>query len=127
NPEGRLKPGAFATALVTVGTRENRPVAPEEALVATRSGYQIYLVEDGRAHARPVQTGLRRDGLVEITDGLAAGEVIVQSGHMRVNAGSPVNMLDAENSGTPDADAPSSDRESVRSENAEATSSGGSP
>lgn len=93
NPERKLKPGAFATGLVTVGKRENRPVVPAEALVAIRSGYMVFVVEDGRARSREISVGLRRDGVVEITEGLQPGETIVRSGHMRVNPGMPVKIV----------------------------------
>jgi membrane fusion protein (multidrug efflux system) len=94
NSDNRLKPGGFATAVVTVGTRENRPVVPAEALVATRTGYMVFVIEDGVAEARKVATGLRREGMVEITDGLQPGEAIVHSGHMRLEHGREVEVVD---------------------------------
>ncbi|MEX2381116.1 MAG: efflux RND transporter periplasmic adaptor subunit [Opitutales bacterium] len=93
NQDGRLSPGAFATAVVTVGERENAPVVPEESLVGTRTGYIIFVIEDGIARLREVRTGLRRDGLVEITEGLQPGERVVRSGHMRLDAGSSVKIV----------------------------------
>ena len=78
NPDGLLKPGAFATALVTVNVREARPVVPEEALVATRLGYLVFTVEGGIARAREVRIGLRQDGMVEIREGLQVGDRVVQ-------------------------------------------------
>lgn len=93
NLDKQLKPGAFATALVTVGERKN-PVVPSEALVATRTGYMVFVVEDGRARARDVETGLRREAEVEITEGLNPGELVVRSGHMRLDPGMPVNIVD---------------------------------
>lgn len=93
NPNQELKPGAFATALVTVGARENRPMVPSEALVATRTGYMLFVVEDGVAHSRPVEIGLRHGDEVEITSGLRPGELVVRSGHMRLDPGVLVNIL----------------------------------
>lgn len=93
NPDNRLKPGGFATGVVTVGTRENRPVVPAEALVATRTGYMVFVIEGGVAEARSVETGLRREGIVEITEGLQVGETIVRSGHMRLEHGREVEIV----------------------------------
>lgn len=93
NPEAQLSPGAFATAVVTIGERENRPVVPDEALVGTRAGYTVFVVENGIAHSRPVETGLRRDGLVEIREGLEVGERVVRSGHMRLEEGDEVREV----------------------------------
>ncbi|MGQ9426530.1 efflux RND transporter periplasmic adaptor subunit [Gilvimarinus sp. F26214L] len=95
NPDNELKPGAFATALVTVGQRENQPVLPSEALVATRSGYMVFVVEEGRAVSRNVQTGLRSGNAVEIMEGLNPGELVVRSGHMRLDPGMPVEVVDS--------------------------------
>lgn len=90
NAEGLLKPGSFATAEVTVDTREQVPVVPEEALVATRAGYLAYVIEEGTARRREVTVGLRVPGLAEVREGLAPGETVVKSGHMRLSDGSPV-------------------------------------
>lgn len=94
NPDGRLKPGAFATASVTVDIRENRPVVSAESLVATRSGYTVYVVENERAHARNVRTGLRQQGRVEILDGLELGDQVVRTGHLRLSGGERVTITD---------------------------------
>lgn len=91
NPERRLSPGAFATAVVTVGERENQPVVPEESLVGTRTGFMVFVIEEGLAYSREVQTGLRRDGIVEIREGLQLGDRVVRSGHMRLEEGARVS------------------------------------
>lgn len=93
NPQHELKPGAFATALVTVGTRTDRPMVPSEALVATRTGYMLFVVEEGIALSRAVEIGLRNEDEVEIISGLSLGELVVRAGHMRLNSGAAVNII----------------------------------
>ncbi len=88
--ENLLRPGGFAAVDLVVGVREEALVIPEEALVPTRTGYQVFVVEDGRAQKREVEIGLRKPGLVEITAGLSAGETVVRSGHMALSEGDPV-------------------------------------
>lgn len=86
NPSASLKPGAFATAVLTIGLREDRPVIPEEALVATREGYFVFVAgPDNKARRRKVTTGIRDPGVVEITSGLSPGEQVIRSGHMRLS------------------------------------------
>lgn len=92
NTEGRLRPGSFGTARVLLSQREDLPVLPEEALVGTRDGYIVFVVEDGVARRREVVTGLRESGLVAIAEGLSPGEVVVRLGHQRVNDGSRVEI-----------------------------------
>jgi membrane fusion protein, multidrug efflux system len=93
NREGLLKPGIFGQATVEIETRENRPVIPEEALVALREGYMVFVVRDGVAHRRSVQLGLREPGRVEITSGLEIGEEVVRIGHMQLSEGDPVHIV----------------------------------
>lgn len=93
NPDALLKPGTFATAVLTVGVHENALTIPEEALIATREGYMVFVVDDeNRARRRSVEIGLRNPGRVQITDGLEAGERVVRTGHMRVADGSPLDI-----------------------------------
>lgn len=92
NEGALLKPGAFASATVTVAELPGRTVVPEEALVATRDGYVVFVVREGRARRREVETGLRRPGAVEITEGIEPGERVVRSGHMRLSDGTPVEV-----------------------------------
>lgn len=94
NPELELKPGAFATAVVSVGERVDRPVVSSESLVATRTGYRVYVVEDDRAQARDVRLGMREDGMVEILEGVGAGERVVRTGHLRLTDGDRVSVTD---------------------------------
>ncbi len=94
NQEQELRPGLFATATVTVGERVERPVVPEEALVATRRGYMVFVVAEGRAVGREVETGLRYEGIVEIVDGLSVGEQVVRQGHLRLSGGEAVRVED---------------------------------
>lgn len=94
NPEGRLMPGAFASAELVLALRENRPVIPEQALVATREGYIVYIVDpsSNTARSREVQTGLREPGLVEILEGVSPDELVVVYGHMQLDDGYSVNI-----------------------------------
>jgi membrane fusion protein, multidrug efflux system len=94
NAHMRLRPGSFGTALVVVGEHAQRPVVPEEALVPTRAGYSIFIIEDGAAQLQPVSIGLRTNGMVEITDGLREGQTVVRTGQLRLNPGSQVDIVD---------------------------------
>ncbi len=96
NPDGQLKPGAFATAHVTLATRTDRPVVPEECLVSLRQTYAVFAVADGVAHRRDVTIGLRQAGLVEIRAGLEPGAQVVRTGHMRLTDGDAVRVVDGD-------------------------------
>ncbi len=102
NPGGELKPGSFANTVVTVDIRENRPMIPAESLVATRTGYIVYVVEDGRAVRREVRTGLRREAMVEILEGASIGERVVRTGHIRLSGGEEVTVTETESPELPE-------------------------
>lgn len=97
--DGLLRPGFFASAEVIVGVREDRPAIPERALVATREGFIVFVVEEGVARERQVEVGLRRPDLVEIRGGLEVGETVVARGHMALTDGQPVEMQAPEQQG----------------------------
>lgn len=94
NSEGLLKPGSFADVRVTLERRTGRPAIPEEALVSTRTGYVVFVVEDGKAHRREVEIGLREPGRVEIREGLEVGETVVKAGQMRLAEGAEVEVVE---------------------------------
>ena len=92
NKKGLLKPGAFVKADVVLDRRTDRPWVPEEALVATRTGYLVFVVEDSVARARTVKVGLRKVGRAEIRGGLKPGETVVRTGHMQLRDGARVSI-----------------------------------
>lgn len=94
NPEGLLRPGGFVNVQVAVGLRKAALVIPEEALVPTRGGYILFVVEDSRARKREVKIGLRRPGIVEIREGVEAGEQVIRSGHISVYEGARVQVVE---------------------------------
>jgi membrane fusion protein (multidrug efflux system) len=92
NRQGRLRPGAFANVELILQVREQALVIPEEALVPTRTGYVVFVVRDQIARQQAVAIGLRRPGIVEITDGLAAGDTVIRAGHIAVADGDKVEI-----------------------------------
>ncbi|MEX0654977.1 MAG: efflux RND transporter periplasmic adaptor subunit [Phycisphaeraceae bacterium] len=95
NPDAALMPGGFATAVVVIGERTDRPVVPAESLVATRRGFSVFTVgEDERATMQDVSTGLRRQGMVEVTEGVSVGDRVVRTGHLRLSGGERVRVVE---------------------------------
>ncbi len=89
NSDGLLKPGMF----LTVRLREKRtPVVmiPEHALVPEEGRQFVYVVKDDQAHKREISIGRRKPGKVEVTAGLAAGELVIVEGTQKVRDGTPV-------------------------------------
>lgn len=100
NKDLRLKPGMLLT--VDLKTRERVALAiPEAALIARSGRTSVYVVtqqEDGPsliASLRPVVTGGRYDGWIEVISGLQDGESVITEGTIKVRDRAPIRLLDA--------------------------------
>ena len=90
NPGGILKPGFFAKASILTGTGRGVPFVPEEAVVTFAGIVKVYAIADGKAEERRVATGQRRDGWVEILEGVKVGETVATSGLSQLATGTAV-------------------------------------
>ncbi|GGH61272.1 efflux RND transporter periplasmic adaptor subunit [Frigidibacter albus] len=88
----RLRAGMFAEAEVLVAEREALAV-PVAAMGAAEV---LRVTSGGTVEQAPVTTGIRDGGLIEITSGLFAGEVIVARAGAFVRPGDRINPVPAE-------------------------------
>jgi RND family efflux transporter MFP subunit len=93
--DGAFRGGGSVNARVILSVRENALMVPEQAVVLRPAGKVVYVVKDRRVAQRVVETGLRQDGLQEITKGLAAGEVIATDGAGFLSDGAAVTLAEA--------------------------------
>jgi membrane fusion protein (multidrug efflux system) len=91
NADGALVPGAFAEVQVLMPERTAVTV-PSFALVPELRGQRVFLYHGGKAAAVSVQTGLRTEDRVEITNGIAAGDTLITSGILSLKTGAPVTI-----------------------------------
>lgn len=91
NRQGKLRPGMFVRVRVAFGERQGVLMIPEEA-VQPGARPSVFRVVDGKAEVAPVKLGLRREARVEVVEGLAAGDLIVTAGQMKLRPGTPVKM-----------------------------------
>jgi membrane fusion protein (multidrug efflux system) len=102
NPDGKLLPGMFAGLAVLYSEPADAVVVSETAVTFTLYGNSVYVVaprldadgkplmdEEGQpqliASRRQIKTGERREGLVEVREGLKAGEQVVSNGQLKLN------------------------------------------
>lgn len=93
NSDGALRPGQFVRLVLKVDEVANALTVPEEALVPRGDQLLVFKVVDGKAQPAPVKVGKRLKGKVEVTEGLAAGDVVVTAGQMKLRPGVPVNVV----------------------------------
>jgi len=77
NPDGSLRPGAFARARIVIDPTSRTLTVPAAALLEFAGIDKVFLVKDGRAEERRVTLGRRGDGRAEVLEGLQAGDVVV--------------------------------------------------
>jgi len=94
NGDLKLRPGLFVRVRVSLGTRDDAIVIPEQAIWPIGDNKTVYVVEDGKAHQRVVRLGERLPGAVEITSGLEIGEIVVTAGQLKLFDGAAVSPVD---------------------------------
>lgn len=101
NRGGTLKPGMLLSVTLESQARVS-PAVPELALVREGDASFVYVIgPDQKAKRQPVTTG-RRDGkLVEILEGLAAGDRIVTEGVVKLSEGAKVRTEKQAQHGAP--------------------------
>jgi RND family efflux transporter MFP subunit len=94
NADLKLNPGMFATAEVRLRQTQQVLFAPRAA-VFTPTGSpssQAYVVQEGKARIRVLQTGETQDDLVRVISGLEPGDSIVTSNQDKLFDGQPVDI-----------------------------------
>ncbi|TXG87123.1 MAG: efflux RND transporter periplasmic adaptor subunit [Rhodocyclaceae bacterium] len=95
NKAGTLRPGMFVRVRLALAEKADALMLPEQALVPDPAGAFVYRVVEGKAEKVKVRTGVRREAQVEIVEGLAAGDVVVSAGQLKLRPGAPVRDVAA--------------------------------
>lgn len=90
NPGRRLLPGQYVTMQFSTGERSDAVVVPRSAVARLGGKATVWVVRDGRAGPRTVSAGLEDPDRVEITQGLADGELVVVRGREGLYSGARV-------------------------------------
>lgn len=93
NSDARLRPGLFARVTLALKVYDNAISVPEEAVVPRGKQQLIYRIKDGKADIVPVKLGIRRDAMVQVTEGLSPKDVVITAGQMKLRPGAPVNPV----------------------------------
>jgi len=79
NSGNALKPGQFATVRILQERSEPAVLIPARAVLNQAGVNRVYVIKDGHAEQRLVQTGQTEGDLVEIRNGVAADEQVATS------------------------------------------------
>jgi membrane fusion protein (multidrug efflux system) len=92
NADSRLKPGFFATALVRQPDAAPGLLVPATAVETVAGTSRVYIVKDNRIEERIVTLGETLDAKVEITSGVAKGDVVANEPKGRLSDGQQVTI-----------------------------------
>ena len=92
NKDGKLRPGMFARVRLFTSGSKDTMVVPEESLFPVGDDKYVYKVVDKKATRQKVEIGQRREGKVEIVNGLAPEDVVVTAGVIKLREGAAVSI-----------------------------------
>jgi HlyD family secretion protein len=94
NSADQLRPGTPVHVAITGKVAPTALVVPAESLVTTTAGNKGVMVigADGIAHLKEVSTGIEDGGLVQILNGISAGDQVITKGAYALDDGTKVKI-----------------------------------
>lgn len=95
NPGGRLRPGMFARSVINMGDKPG-VVVPDVAVqkqIGSNERY-VYVIDNGVAHRRSVVPGRQIGAMIDVSNGVAAGERVATTSFARLVDGTKVEVID---------------------------------
>jgi RND family efflux transporter MFP subunit len=95
NPGGRLRPGMFARSTINMGDKPGVMV-PDVAVqkqVGSNDRY-VYVIEEGVAHRRTVTPGRQIGDRIDVSEGVAPGEMVATTSFSRLSDGAKIVIND---------------------------------
>lgn len=87
NADGALRPGMFATAKLSVGSKASAPLLPIDALVTEKTRTSVFLWVSGKAHKVPVKVGFEDGKNVEVIEGVPPEAEVIRTGKLPLAEG----------------------------------------
>lgn len=93
NAERRLLPGTFASVELVLDQIDDALLVPAVAVIPGLNEKNVFVMTDGKAERRAVETGTRTASAVHILAGLKAGELVIISGLQQLRPGQAVAQM----------------------------------
>jgi membrane fusion protein (multidrug efflux system) len=90
----RLKPGMFGRISIVSDKRENALRIPRNAIVESSGRPYVFVVSDGKAERRLVETGYVDGSSIEIRNGVTDGEQLVVVGQANLRDGASISIVE---------------------------------
>ncbi len=92
NQCSNLRAGMFVRVLFVTQTLENALAIPVQAVIERPQHKTCFIVRNGKAEEKILQTGLQTDGWLEILSGVVPGDTIVIEGQQQLKTGTVVKI-----------------------------------
>ena len=93
NPDGKLRPGQFMAASLTLRQREAL-IIPEQAVIIRGDETYVFVANDGVARRMAVELGSRSPGVVEVASGLTPEDQVIVTGQDRLSSGDRIEVVE---------------------------------
>jgi multidrug efflux pump subunit AcrA (membrane-fusion protein) len=93
NPQHLLKPGMFAQAEIALGKKDDLVLIPAHTILQEGERKRVFVVANGKAVSRSVETGISQNGWVEIKSGLSENDSLIVAGQYLVKTDEPVKVI----------------------------------
>jgi membrane fusion protein (multidrug efflux system) len=88
-----LSPGLFVRIKQNLGEIASAIVIPQQAIIPTITGSQVYVVRNKKAYSVQVETGPVYKDKMQITKGINEGDLVIIVGQSEVHSGSPIKEV----------------------------------
>jgi membrane fusion protein (multidrug efflux system) len=92
NPGAKLLPGSFADVEVVLNKIDKTILVPTESIVPELKGQKVFLLKNGKAFPQSIQTGIRTDKNVQVTNGLVENDTLIVTGILQLKPAMPVKI-----------------------------------
>jgi multidrug efflux pump subunit AcrA (membrane-fusion protein) len=93
NPQHLLKPGMFAQVEISLGQKDDLVLIPAHTILQEGERKRVFVVTNGKASSRNVETGISQNGWVEIKSGLSENDSLIVAGQYEVKTDEPVKVI----------------------------------
>ena len=92
NKSEEVKPGAFVRINLALEKEEEAILIPTESIIPEATGHKVFLAKGGKAVPQMVKIGQRSERMIQVLDGLAPGDTIIQSGVLQARPGADLSI-----------------------------------
>lgn len=88
-------PGSFVKVYADLGKPQNSLMVPTQSIIPILKGQKVFVNRNGVAQEAKVITGIRTDDMIQVLDGLQAGDTVLTTGLLSVKKDAKLKLLNA--------------------------------